>query len=107
GAGSRRAGPGGGRRGREVAGAQGTPPRAGVSTRDGYGPLRPLLTVLGALALLLALPDSAWAFGPATHAFLGQHLLDALHLLPDTVAALLRMHPQSFLYGSLAADISL
>jgi hypothetical protein len=69
--------------------------------------LRALLTIVGALALLLLLPDAAFAFGPATHVFLGTHLLDALHLLPETLASLLRMHPQSFLYGSLAADISL
>lgn len=69
--------------------------------------MRLLLTAVGALALLLLLPDAAWAFGPATHAFLGHHLLDSLHLLPDAVATLLRAHPQSFLYGSLAADISL
>ena len=56
---------------------------------------------------MLALsPADAWAFGPATHVFLGQHLLDSLHLVPPAVAALLRAYPQSFLYGSVAADIS-
>ncbi len=51
-------------------------------------------------------PDAAWAFGPATHIFIGQHLLDALHLIPPGIADLLRAYPQSFLYGSIAADIS-
>ncbi|MFO7259539.1 MAG: zinc dependent phospholipase C family protein [bacterium] len=69
--------------------------------------MRWLLSVVGAIALLLLLPDAGWAFGPATHAFLGHRLLDSLHLLPDVVASLLRAYPQSFLYGSLAADISL
>ena len=65
------------------------------------------LVVLGIAAILLALlPDAAWAFGPATHIFLGQHLLDALHLIPASIADLLRAYPQSFLYGSIAADIS-
>jgi hypothetical protein len=59
-----------------------------------------------ALALLLLLPDPAWAFGPATHVFLGRSLLDALAFLPGPLAGLLRAHPQSFLYGSMAADIS-
>jgi hypothetical protein len=59
-----------------------------------------------AVALLLLSPDAAWAFGPATHVFLGQSLLDALYFLPASVAELLRAHPQSFLYGSMAADIS-
>jgi hypothetical protein len=60
----------------------------------------------GALALLLLLPESAQAFGPATHAYLGQQVLGSLHLLPAGMAALLRAYPQSFLYGSMAADIS-
>jgi hypothetical protein len=38
--------------------------------------------------------------------FLGRTLLDMLHLLPAALAELLRAHPQSFLYGSMAADIS-
>lgn len=61
---------------------------------------------LAAVALLLLLPDTAWAFGPATHVFLGHTLLDALAFLPGPLAELLRAHPQSFLYGSMAADIS-
>jgi hypothetical protein len=65
--------------------------------------LKPVLT---ALALLLLIPDTAWSFGPATHIFLGQQLLGALALLPEAMARLLRNHPLSFLYGSVAADIS-
>lgn len=62
---------------------------------------------LGAAALfLLVLPDAAHAWGPATHTFLGATLLESLHLLPASLADLLRAHPQSFLYGSMAADIS-
>ncbi len=65
------------------------------------------LVVAGIAAILLAvLPDAAWAFGPATHIFLGQHLLDSLHLIPASIGDLLRAYPQSFLYGSIAADIS-
>jgi hypothetical protein len=59
-----------------------------------------------AVALLLITPDAAWAFGPATHVFLGRTLLDLLQLLPLPLAELLRAYPQSFLYGSMAADIS-
>jgi hypothetical protein len=65
-----------------------------------------LCTVAVAVALLLLLPSTVHAFGPATHVFLGSTLLDMLHLLPSSLAALLRSHPQSFLYGSMAADIS-
>lgn len=62
---------------------------------------------LGALVAVFLLPDAASAFGPATHVFIGQHLLEALHLVPGPIAALLQAHPRSFLYGSIAADISL
>jgi hypothetical protein len=59
-----------------------------------------------AVALLLLLPEPVWAFGPAAHVYLGSHLLDALTLIPPAIADILRAHPQSFLYGSMAADIS-
>lgn len=58
------------------------------------------------IGLLLLTPEAAWAFGPATHVYLGTNLLDALHLVPSAIGDLLRMYPQSFLYGSIAADIS-
>lgn len=69
----------------------------------------PRIAALAAAAFLLVLilPGEAWAFGPATHVFLGQHLLDSLHLLPAAMAEILRRNPRSFLYGSIAADISL
>ncbi len=65
-----------------------------------------LATLVGALGLLLLSPDRAYAFGPATHVFLGEHLLGSLYLLPAAIADLLRAYPLSFLYGSVAADIS-
>ncbi len=68
--------------------------------------MRILIALPIALVLLLFTPDAAWAFGPATHVFLGRHLLDALYLIPPAVGELLRAYPQSFLYGSIAADIS-
>jgi hypothetical protein len=68
--------------------------------------VRVVIPVTLAAVLLLLLPDAAWAFGPAAHVFLGSHLLDALALIPSGIAELLRAYPQSFLYGSMAADIS-
>lgn len=59
-----------------------------------------------AVVLLLILPEPALAWGPATHVYVGRQLLDMLHLLPGPIAELLRAYPQSFLYGSIAADIS-
>ena len=65
-----------------------------------------VVAVVAAVGLLLLLPGQAWAFGPATHIFLGQQLLNSLYLVPDWIGTLLRAYPQSFLYGSVAADIS-
>jgi hypothetical protein len=62
--------------------------------------------LLCALALLL-FPERAWAWGPATHIYLGEGVLSSLHLLPVAVRGLLAAYPQDFLYGSVAADISL
>ena len=76
-------------------------------TRPGGGTRRFAVAAAAALAALFLLPADAWAFGPATHVYIGQFLLDSLHLLPAPIAALLRAYPQSFLYGSIAADISL
>ncbi len=69
--------------------------------------MRILLAAVSALVLVLLVPHDAWAFGPATHVFLGEHLLSNLSFLPRVVADLLAAYPQSFLYGSMAADISL
>jgi hypothetical protein len=60
----------------------------------------------GALLLLIALPDTAWAWTPGTHVFLGDAVLRSLSLLPQGVADLLRAFPYDFLYGSIAADTS-
>ncbi|HSH46143.1 MAG TPA: zinc dependent phospholipase C family protein [Longimicrobiales bacterium] len=68
--------------------------------------MRLLLATLGGFALLLLTPERLFAFGPATHIYLGEHLLSSLHLLPAAIADLLRAYPLSFLYGSVAADIS-
>jgi hypothetical protein len=63
--------------------------------------------ILLCVAGLLLLPDPAWAWGPATHVYLGSAVLQSLSLLPPAVASLLAAFPKDFLYGSVAADISL
>ena len=66
-----------------------------------------LAAVCLAVAAVVLLPDPAWAWGPATHVYLGSALLDSLHLVPEAVRAIVAAHPFDFLYGNLAADISL
>jgi hypothetical protein len=65
------------------------------------------VALLAAVGLVFLLPEPAWAWGPATHVYLGSALLDSLHLVPEAVRALIAAYPKDFLYGSLAADISL
>ena len=65
------------------------------------------VALLLSLALLLLLPDPAWAWGPATHVYLGTGVLDSLALLPPAVRSVIAAYPYDFLYGSVAADISL
>lgn len=69
--------------------------------------MRSLAVLAGALVLLACLPDTAWAWTPGTHVFLGDAVLRSLGLLPSAVADLLRAFPHQFLYGSIAADTSI
>ena len=64
-------------------------------------------SALGAALLLALLPDTAWAWTPGTHVFLGDAVLRAAALLPGGVADLLLAFPHEFLYGSIAADTSI
>ncbi len=60
-----------------------------------------------AILLLFLLPDAAFAWGPGTHIYLGVEILASLNLFSDTIRALLSTYPVHFLYGSVAADISM
>lgn len=60
---------------------------------------------LAVLALLLT-PDTAWAWTPGTHLFLGEAVLRIAPTLPAGIGALLQAFPYDFLYGSIAADTS-
>lgn len=62
-----------------------------------------LALVLVGVALAAA-PDALHAWTPGTHIYLGQSVLASAHLLPPTVADLIRAFPFDFLYGNIAAD---
>ena len=63
--------------------------------------------VVSALVLAwILIPEPLWAWGPGTHIALGELVLGSLYLLPPAVRALLEANPIHFLYGSVAADIS-
>ncbi len=58
--------------------------------------------------LIVALfPAEALAWGIGVHLQIGSHILGNLHLLPMTVKPLLAAFPHDFLYGCIAADITL
>src|SRR5918911_189046 len=68
---------------------------------------RPIAIVAAALAAIVLLPASAYAWTPGTHIFLGEAVLGSLAQLPAAMAELLRAFPYDFLYGSIAADTSI
>lgn len=69
---------------------------------------RGLLAAAAVALLLVALtPTHAYAWGPGTHAYLSWQVLQSLQLLPEAIRTVLAAYPYDFVYGSLAADISL
>ncbi len=67
---------------------------------------RAIAVSMAAAALLVFLPSTAHAWTPGTHIWLGETVLQNLHLLPRSIADLLHAFPFDFLYGSIAPDIS-
>ena len=57
--------------------------------------------------LFLIVPESAHAWTPGTHIYLGESVLANLPVLPAAIADLLRAYPFDFLYGNIAADSSI
>jgi hypothetical protein len=63
--------------------------------------------LVGVVLVWLAFPESAHAWTPGTHIYLGETVLANLALLPAAVADLIRAYPFDFLYGNIAADSSI
>lgn len=62
--------------------------------------------LLISLSILLIMPDAAFAWGGGTHLQLGTFVLANLQTIPPAVAAVVGAYPNDFLYGCLAADIT-
>ncbi len=63
---------------------------------------------LFALALLVAfVPREAFGWAPVTHLYYAKELLHFSYLLPETVRQILTAYRPDFLYGCIAADITL
>lgn len=69
-------------------------------------PSLPVACLLAGL-LLLVTADPIYAWGPATHVHTGFEVLRSLNLLPSHIAGIVAQYPIDFLYGNLAADISM
>ncbi len=65
-----------------------------------------LFTIAAFIVFLLA-PESAYAWGPATHLRFASEVLVNLPMLGANLRALLASYPYDFLYGNLAADLIL
>jgi hypothetical protein len=65
-----------------------------------------LLAICAVALAWLMIPEPLSAWGPATHAAIGETVLAAMYLLPPGIRAILERYPLHFLYGSIAADIS-
>ena len=57
--------------------------------------------------LVIALPQQAFAWGAGIHLQLGMNVLSHLEALEPSVAAIIGTHPFDFLYGTIAADITI
>ena len=66
-----------------------------------------LIILAAALLLVIAIPQQAFAWGAGIHLQLGMNVLSNLQALEPTVAAIIGSHPFDFLYGTIAADITL
>lgn len=67
----------------------------------------PYIVILPLVTLVvLLIPDSAYAWGPATHLYFGMEILKDVSLLPPLVASILSRYSNDFLYGCISADIT-
>lgn len=58
-------------------------------------------------AICLLLPQDVFAWGGGIHLLIGSRVLGNLASLPPLIASILAAHPYDFLYGCIAADITL
>src|SRR3989338_2083271 len=61
---------------------------------------------IASLVFVLLVPVDAWCWGPITHLDYSSYVLQHIATLSPVVKGLLKAYPYDFLYGSLAADIT-
>lgn len=65
------------------------------------------ILLAAAVLLVMVLPQQAFAWGAGIHLQLGMNVLSNLEALQPSVAAIIGNHPFDFLYGTIAADITI
>jgi len=55
--------------------------------------------------IILILPESAYAWGPLTHAYLSQQIFFVPAMLPAELLTTLKLYKEYFIYGNLIPDI--
>lgn len=66
-----------------------------------------MIALLGLACFLLFLPSEAYGWAPATHLFYAKEVLHFSYLLPEAIRTLLTTYRTDYLYGCVAADITL
>ena len=66
-----------------------------------------MIFVCALFSALILIPKSAYAWGGGVHLQIGLNILSNLQQLPPETAILLAAHPLDYLYGCIAADITL
>lgn len=61
--------------------------------------------IIATVIVVLLIPDTASAWGPATHLELGHTIVSNTALLASPLRGLLSTFPNDFLYGNISADI--
>ena len=64
------------------------------------------LGILASALVLILLPHDVYAWGPATHLEYAHRALESLALFPPLIRKLLTKHENDYLYGAVAADIT-
>jgi len=65
-----------------------------------------LLLIPAAMLLVILMPHDALAWGPGIHLQLGSAVINNLQMLRPSLAAVIAEFPNDFLYGCIAADIT-
>ena len=66
-----------------------------------------MILLLASLLLVLLLPHEAFAWGAGFHLQVGSTVLNNLKLIAPPIAAIIAEFPNDFLYGCIAADITI